>query len=324
MEVKEKFEFKSEVLKKARETKGYKQDELAKLIFTTRQTISNWENGKKIPTLANIDRLAQVLNVSIDDLIEREGDEEQKTNDEQLDQLDSTNYSLVYTPTIKKSIKDLKWIKIILALILIILVIYLGTSIRKFCILYDIHKKNYEYKSIDNYHIIVDYYNVKDGIYYDAYTEYIYCINNTIKREIEYQTGNETQKEITYINGNQKIIVDSVNKTYKISQNVIEENFIMNRMVSLNTSSLFDNIIKSFNPNFEIINYINYDFKYNYEDSVNTAKVNERINKKTGLLEERIVQIDDNNYSKTKFELKLNTTTPENVIIPNLESYEQK
>ena len=163
MEVKEKFEFKSEVLKKARETKGYKQDELAKLIFTTRQTISNWENGKKIPTLANIDRLAQVLNVSIDDLIEREGDEEQKTNDEQLDQLDSTNYSLVYTPTIKKNIKDLKWIKIILALILIILVIYLGTSIRKFCILYDIHKKMNNYIGIDNYYLKTDYWTIYDN-----------------------------------------------------------------------------------------------------------------------------------------------------------------
>lgn len=291
MEVKEKFEFKSEVLKKARETKGYKQDELAKLIFTTRQTISNWENGKKIPTLANIDRLAQVLNVSIDDLIEREGDEEQKTNDEQLDQLDSTNYSLVYTPTIKKSIKDLKWIKIILALILIILVIYLGTSIRKFCILYDIHKKMNNYIGIDNYYLKTDYWEIDD--------------NNIIKYDTEVWRMEDKYKELTifqsntivnYIENNEMYIVNNNEKTI-IKNNYFNidnyNNQIQGKLFSNKTKDIRNILLNSFNFNFKIVDGNYYYIYYKVKSGMEHYRVEEKINKETGLIEESNIQYDN-------------------------------
>lgn len=291
MEVKEKFEFKSEVLKKARETKGYKQDELAKLIFTTRQTISNWENGKKIPTLANIDRLAQVLNVSIDDLIEREGDEEQKTNDEQLDQLDSTNYSLVYTPTIKKSIKDLKWIKIILALILIILVIYLGTSIRKFCILYDIHKKMNNYIGIDNYYLKTDYWEIDD--------------NNIIKYDTEVWRMEDKYKELTifqsntivnYIENNEMYIVNNDEKTI-IKNNYFNidnyNNQVQGKLFSNKTKDIRNILLNSFNFNFKIVDGNYYYIYYKVKSGMEHYRVEEKINKETGLIEESNIQYDN-------------------------------
>lgn len=291
MEVKEKFEFKSEVLKKARETKSYKQDELAKLIFTTRQTISNWENGKKIPTLANIDRLAQVLNVSIDDLIEREGDEEQKTNDEQLDQLDSTNYSLVYTPTIKKSIKDLKWIKIILALILIILVIYLGTSIRKFCILYDIHKKMNNYIGIDNYYLKTDYWEIDD--------------NNIIKYDTEVWRMEDKYKELTifqsntivnYIENNEMYIVNNNEKTI-IKNNYFNidnyNNQIQGKLFSNKTKDIRNILLNSFNFNFKIVDGNYYYIYYKVKSGMEHYRVEEKINKETGLIEESNIQYDN-------------------------------
>lgn len=319
MEVKEKFEFKSEVLKKARETKGYKQDELAKLIFTTRQTISNWENGKKIPTLANIDRLAQVLNVSIDDLIEREGDEEQKTNDEQLDQLDSTNYSLVYTPTIKKSIKDLKWIKIILALILIILVIYLGTSIRKFCILYDIHKKMNNYIGIDNYYLKTDCWTIYDDSILSMSQEF-WKKNNSYK----IINGVQNQTTSSYIFENDMYIVNDEKKVYRVVRNIDVSGYeykIENELISLKTKNIKEIIYNSFSFDIKISKINNYYYlSYPIESESNENNiVEEKINKETGLIEENSTQMNGCQVIK-QYILKTNVLK-ENIEFLNIDEY---
>lgn len=310
MEVKEKFEFKSEVLKKARETKGYKQDELAKLIFTTRQTISNWENGKKIPTLANIDRLAQVLNVSIDDLIEREGDEEQKTNDEQLDQLDSTNYSLVYTPTIKKSIKDLKWIKIILALILIILVIYLGTSIRKFCILYDIKNKMLTYNNVNNYSYFKTYCKVNNMQCVSYYTENVFY-KDGISKTCYYDGKNI---DILYIENNEAKLIHENTKTYEIIGDYKENQIGINKLYNMYPELVSNNNFINFMHSFSLMFRTEYTDKYyNIEFKSKGNSIIEENISINGLLNEKVVYYSNKDYEKTVYEIKINEVTDQDL-----------
>lgn len=56
-------------IKKFREEKGYRQDDLAEQLHVTRQAVSNWENGKTQPDLETLQKIAQVLEVSVEELI---------------------------------------------------------------------------------------------------------------------------------------------------------------------------------------------------------------------------------------------------------------
>ena len=55
----------------ARRTRNLTQVQLAKLLHMSSQTVSNWENGSKIPSAETLDRLSEILNVSIDYLLGR-------------------------------------------------------------------------------------------------------------------------------------------------------------------------------------------------------------------------------------------------------------
>lgn len=325
MVVKEKFIFKSEELRKAREEKHYSQAELANLVFTTRQSISNWENGKKIPTLENVNKLSEVLNIPLEELIVRKEEEKQSTNEEQrLANYNNINYTLVCKPTIdesiKKSIKDLKFIKIIALLILALMAIYLICSIRKFCILNDIMNKMSKYYEINNYHIAINYYEVINANKVNEYVENIYYMDDMIK--IECQAKDGSKKETTYISGDQEIIMDLTNNTYKIAEKSSQDsNFIIDKMISSQVKTFLHNIICSLNFNLKISNYIAYDLNYNFNNYLGKSKINERISKETGLLEEKTIKIDEDNYTKTQFEITMNSVTIEDVTLPNLDDY---
>ena len=56
-------------LKAKREERGLSQDEVAKAIFVSRQTVSNWENDKTYPDVQSLLLLSQLFGVSIDELI---------------------------------------------------------------------------------------------------------------------------------------------------------------------------------------------------------------------------------------------------------------
>ncbi len=59
-------------VKNLRLQKGWKQDDLAKLLRTTQRKISYWESGKIEPDLDTLWELADLFEVSIDELIGRE------------------------------------------------------------------------------------------------------------------------------------------------------------------------------------------------------------------------------------------------------------
>ena len=56
-------------IKKFRQDLKLSQEELASKIFVTRQTISNWENGKNYPDVNSLIMLSQLFTTSLDILV---------------------------------------------------------------------------------------------------------------------------------------------------------------------------------------------------------------------------------------------------------------
>lgn len=56
-------------LKQYRLDVGLSQEDLARRIFVTRQTISNWERGKTYPDIQSLLLLSEQLDVTIDELV---------------------------------------------------------------------------------------------------------------------------------------------------------------------------------------------------------------------------------------------------------------
>lgn len=58
------------------------QEELGKMLFVSRQTISMWENGQTTPTIDNLVRLAKIFSVSVDELLKGESDSQRNKANE--------------------------------------------------------------------------------------------------------------------------------------------------------------------------------------------------------------------------------------------------
>ena len=58
-----------ENLTNLRRQKGWSQDDLANNLDLSRQAISKWETGEALPDLINCEKLANLYNVKLDDLI---------------------------------------------------------------------------------------------------------------------------------------------------------------------------------------------------------------------------------------------------------------
>lgn len=61
-----------EAIRKAREEKGYSRERLARRIGVHRHTIGHWELDYSSPSILSVEAIADVFNMSIDDLIGRE------------------------------------------------------------------------------------------------------------------------------------------------------------------------------------------------------------------------------------------------------------
>ena len=62
-----------EKIKELREAKGMTQQNLADLLFVTRQTVSRWEGGSRYPDLVTAKNLADILDTTIDNLLADDG-----------------------------------------------------------------------------------------------------------------------------------------------------------------------------------------------------------------------------------------------------------
>ena len=69
-------------IRKRRQALGLSQDELGSRVYATRQSVSNWENGKTCPDIKSLLLLAEVFSVSLDDLVKGDIAEMKKQIDE--------------------------------------------------------------------------------------------------------------------------------------------------------------------------------------------------------------------------------------------------
>lgn len=63
-------------LKDARIRVNLTQEQVAEKIMVSRQTISNWENGKSLPDIVSVIKLSELYQISLDDLLK--GDKKMK------------------------------------------------------------------------------------------------------------------------------------------------------------------------------------------------------------------------------------------------------
>lgn len=61
----------NEILRNERKKKGLNQVELAKIFNVSKQSVSNWESGKRTPDAQTIEQLADFFEVSTDYLLGR-------------------------------------------------------------------------------------------------------------------------------------------------------------------------------------------------------------------------------------------------------------
>ena len=84
-------------IKELRNVQGINQDELANKLFVSRQTVSNWENGKSYPDIQSVLLLSEIFDVSVDNLLKGDIEKMEKivTEDTQQDINKMTVYARV-------------------------------------------------------------------------------------------------------------------------------------------------------------------------------------------------------------------------------------
>ena len=85
-------------IKKFRQDLKLSQEELASKIFVTRQTISNWENGKNYPDVNSLVMLSQLFNTSLDILVKGDVIEMEK----QVEQDNVRRFMIYYAMRLNK------------------------------------------------------------------------------------------------------------------------------------------------------------------------------------------------------------------------------
>lgn len=63
----------SKNIRKYREQQAMSQEDLAQKLYVTRQTISNYENGKTEPDLDRIEEMAALFDVDVQELLQGKG-----------------------------------------------------------------------------------------------------------------------------------------------------------------------------------------------------------------------------------------------------------
>ena len=96
-------------IKNARIQKGYTQEQVAENLLVSRQTISNWENGKSLPDIISIIKMSELYELSLDEMMK---------GDKAL--LKKVERDVGAVKSEKKLIK-FAWISIVIAIILMIL-----------------------------------------------------------------------------------------------------------------------------------------------------------------------------------------------------------
>lgn len=82
-------------LKAKREERSLSQDEVAKAIFVSRQTVSNWETDKTYPDVQSLLMLSQLFDVSIDELVKGDAERIQRIIEQDSRRMRLLTYGMV-------------------------------------------------------------------------------------------------------------------------------------------------------------------------------------------------------------------------------------
>ncbi len=108
-------------LKEVRERAGLTQEQVAQSVMVSRQTISNWENGRSLPDIISIIKLSDLYGISVDELLK--DDQKMQKKIEQDATVAKTNRGVIL---ITAAIT-------LLSLAVYLVSIFVGDPLRDFC-----------------------------------------------------------------------------------------------------------------------------------------------------------------------------------------------
>ena len=115
----------NENLRELRKSKGFTQEELATKINVVRQTVSKWEKGLSVPDADSLQKIADVLEVDVSQLLGAKIEKEENKN-EIAEQLSRINEQLVIKNRRTKKIVTAICVILLLPLIVFIIMIILA------------------------------------------------------------------------------------------------------------------------------------------------------------------------------------------------------
>ena len=115
----------NENLRELRKSKGFTQEELATKINVVRQTVSKWEKGLSVPDADSLQKIADVLDVEVSQLLGANVETEASKN-EIAEQLSRINEQLVIKNRRTKKIVTAICVILLLPLIIFIIMIILS------------------------------------------------------------------------------------------------------------------------------------------------------------------------------------------------------
>lgn len=196
----------NEKIYKLRKQKGWSQDDLSEKVGVSRQAISRWENGQALPELEKTKILAQIFEISLDELVN-----ENEITNSNVENEKNENKRLQKDITIKKNRKIIFFLVFAVVIsIFVAIVLYRYLMINLFCNrLNEIEYNNFHLEKIiadssDSYQIVTEYI---DYFYKDNYckTEYLDPKTNNILK-LEYEKLGEYYYNINLEEGNYKLI----------------------------------------------------------------------------------------------------------------------
>ncbi len=115
----------NENLRELRKSKGFTQEELATKINVVRQTVSKWEKGLSVPDADSLQKIADVLDVEVSQLLGANIETEASKN-EVAEQLSRINEQLVIKNRRTKKIVTAICVILLLPLIILLIMIILS------------------------------------------------------------------------------------------------------------------------------------------------------------------------------------------------------
>ena len=115
----------NENLRELRKSKGFTQEELATKINVVRQTVSKWEKGLSVPDADSLQKIADVLDVEVSQLLGANIEKEENKN-EIAEQLSRINEQLVIKNRRTKKIVTAICVILLLPLIILLIMIILS------------------------------------------------------------------------------------------------------------------------------------------------------------------------------------------------------